>query len=83
MAALTAGLVEMEVIMRLSAALLSPACASARLFCVPGEITASAERQLGPSAVHSRPERAVNPLREGVFTPVLDMSKMVRCQALS
>ena len=51
-AAPAAGLVEMEVPMRLGVVLIYLACVRARLPWVLGKVTASVEKVLGPSAVY-------------------------------
>ena len=57
-AAPAAGLVEMEVSMCLGVVLICLTCVGTRLPWVLDEVTASVEKQLGPSAVYGRSNRA-------------------------
>ena len=66
----TAVLVEMEVLMCLGAALICPACVSTRLPWVLDKVTASVEKQFGPSAVYGKSNRAAHSLCEHLFALV-------------
>ena len=59
-AAPATGLVETEVLMCLGVALICLACVSTRLPWVLDEVTASVEKQFGPSAVYGKSNRAAD-----------------------
>ena len=70
MAAPDAGLVEMEVLMCLGFVLICLTCVRTRLPWVLGKVTASAEKQFGPSAVYCKVNRAADPLSKHVLALV-------------
>ena len=61
-AAPAAGLVKMEVPLCLGVVLIFLECASTRLLWVLGKVTASVEKQFGPSAVYGKFDLAAGPL---------------------